>query len=158
MWRSFSLHNVPYGRKEVKMKKVCRASFSVFLAIVVLCMGIMPVFAMGDGASTYLTNCSDAVMSFGVSDGVASFYVSYTGREETFTHAKLTVQIQKKFLGLFWRDVADEWVGYCTELYGDFYDDIPVDGHGTYRAVFTLDVHGNTGRVDVMEDTIEYMY
>ena len=140
------------------MKKVCRASFSVFLAIVVLCMSIVPAFAMGDGVSTYLTNCSNAAMSFGVSDGVASFFVTYTGREGIFTQAKLTVQVQKKFLGLFWRDAADEWVGYNTEILGDFYDDIPVDGHGTYRAVFTLEVRGNTGRVDVMEDTIEYMY
>ena len=140
------------------MKKVCRASLSVFLAVIVLCMGAIHAFATDEGISTYLTNCNDITISFGVSDSVASFYVSYTGREETFTQAKLTVQVQKQFLGLFWRDAADEWVGYCTEIRGDFYDYIPVDGHGTYRAVFELEVRGNTGRVDVIEDTIEYIY
>ena len=140
------------------MKKVWRAIFSAFLAVVVLCSGVMPTLAADESISPYLTNCDDVSLSFGVADEVASFFVSYTGREETFTQAKLIVQVQKKFLGLFWRDAADEWVGYNTEVLGNFYDDIPVDGHGTYRAVFTLEVRGNTGRVDVIEDTIEYIY
>lgn len=140
------------------MKKVCCSVLSMFLAVVVLCMSTTAVFATEEGISPYYTNCDDTSMSFGVSEGVASFFVSYTGREGTFTRAKLTVQIQKKFLGLFWRDVADEWVGENTEIEGYFLENIPVDGHGTYRAVFTLDMHGNTGRVDVIEDTIEYIY
>ena len=140
------------------MKKMTRVGLTVVLALVVLWTSVVPSFAADGSVSTCLVNCNDVTMSFGVADGEASFYVSYTGKSATFTQAKLTVQIQKKFLGLFWRDVADEWVGYNTELISEFYDNIPVDGHGTYRAVFTLDIHGNTGRVDVIEDTIEYIY
>ena len=140
------------------MKSACRVGFSVFLAIVMVCMSVIPSFATDDGISTYLTNCYEATMTFGVADGEASIYVSYTGRSSTFTQAKLTVQIQKKFLGLFWRDAADEWVGYCTDVDGYFYDDIPIDGTGTYRAVFKLEVFGSTGVTDVIEDTIQYKY
>ena len=93
-------------------------------------------------------------MSFTVVDGDASFYVSYEARAATFTQAKLTVQIQKKFLGFFWRDAADEWVGYCTDLSGFFAATIPVDGSGTYRAILTLEVFG-TGDTDVIEETIK---
>ena len=141
------------------MKKRCRVVFSMFMAVVVLCMSIVPSFATtSDGVTTYLTNCSTTSMSFGVAEGEASFYVSYMGREATFVQAKLTVQIQKKFLGLFWRDAADEWVGYSTEVVGQIYDDIPIDGTGTYRAIFKLEVFGSTGVTDVIEDTLQYKY
>lgn len=140
------------------MKKKCRVCMSVFLAALVLFTSLVPVFATDEEISTYLTNCSDASISFGVAEGEASFYVSYTGRASSFTQAKLTVQVQKKFLGLFWRDAADEWVGYNSELVSEFYDDIPVDGTGTYRAVFKLEVFGSTGVTDVIEDTIQCKY
>ena len=140
------------------MKKVCRVGFSLFLAIIVLSASIIPVFADDTGISPRLTNCNDASMAFVVDDGMANFYVSYSGRSATFTQAKLTVQIQKKFLGLFWRDAADEWVGYNSTLVGDFYDYIPVNGTGTYRAVFKLEVYGSTGVTDVIEDTISCKY
>lgn len=148
----------PEGGKRYKMKKVCRVGFTLLLAVVMLCMSVIPAFALEDGASSRLTNCNDATMSFVVADGEDSFYVSYTGYASTFTQAKLTVQIQKKFLGLFWRDAADEWVGYNSELVSHFYDDIPVDGTGTYRAVFKLEVYGSTGVTDVIEDKISCKY
>lgn len=140
------------------MKKVCRSWLSVFLVVVMLCLFSVSAFATDGGMSARLTNCITTSMSFGVANGYASFFVSYTGREATFTQAKLTVQIQKKFLGLFWRDAADEWVGYNSQLISEMYDDIPIDGTGTYRAVFKLEVFGSTGVTDVIEDTIQYKY
>lgn len=140
------------------MTKVCRAGFAMFLAVVVLCMGTTHAFAADGGISTYLTNCDDTSMSFGVAENNAYVFVSYTGRPATFTQAKLTVQVQKKFLGLFWRDAADEWVGYNTEALGSFNVVIPVDGTGTYRAVLKIEVFGSTGVTDVIEDTIQYKY
>lgn len=140
------------------MKKTSKLLLSVFLSCVLLCVSLLPAYATNEGVSTYLTNCSNSTMSFTVADGEANFYVSYVGRAASFTQAKLTVQIQKKFLGLFWRDAADEWVSYNTDLNGYFYDYIPVDGTGTYRAVFKLEVFGSTGVTDVIEDTIDVKY
>ena len=45
-----------------------------------------------------------------------------------------------------------------TDLWGEFYDYIPVNGTGTYRALFTLTVYGNHGIADVVEDTIVVKY
>ena len=136
------------------MKKTFHTLLTVLLTMIILCTGVLPAFATDEGISTYMTNCIDSSMSFTVVDGQAHFAVTYDARASTFTQAKLTVQIQKKFLGFFWRDAADEWVGYCTDLDGMFAATIPVDGSGTYRAIFTLEVFG-TGDTDVIEETIK---
>ena len=136
------------------MKKTLYSLLTVILSMIILCTGVLPAFAVDEGVSTYLTNCSNANMSFTVVDGQAHFGVTYYAREATFTQAKLTVQIQKKFLAFFWKDVADEWVGYCTDLYGVFAETIPVDATGTYRAIIKLEVFGTTD-TDVIEETIK---
>lgn len=136
------------------MKKTSRTLLSILLTMIILCTGILPSFAADEGVSTYMTNCSGCSMSFTVVDGNASFYVSYTAREATFSHAKLTVQIQKKFLGLFWKDVTDPWIAYRLELDDFFANTIPVDATGTYRAIFKLEVVGTT-TTDVIEETIK---
>ena len=136
------------------MKKTLRSLITVLLTMSILFVGVLSAFATDESASTYLTNCSHANMNFTVVDGEAHFAVTYYAREATFTQAKLTVQIQKKFLAFFWKDAAEEWVGYCTDLDGLFADTIPVDATGTYRAVFKLEVFGTT-TTDVIEDTIK---
>ena len=135
------------------MKKVLHSLLSVLLTMIILLTSILPVFAEDEGASTYMTNCVGSSMSFTVVDGQAHFYVSYDARAATFSHAKLTVQIQKKFLGLFWKDVTDEWIAYRLEVNGVFANTIPVDATGTYRAIFKLEVVGTT-TTDVIEETI----
>lgn len=135
------------------MKKTRLALLTVLLTMVILCTGVLPAFAVDEGVSTRMTNCSTTSMSFTVVDGEAHFYVSYVAREATFSHAKLTVQIQKRTLGLFWRDVTDEWIAYRLELDGVFANTIPVDATGTYRAIFKLEIVGTT-TTDVIEETI----
>ena len=135
------------------MKKTFHTLLSVLLTLIILCTGVLPAFAADEGVSTYMTNCIDCSMSFAVVDGQAHFAVTYYAREATFSHAKLTVQIQKKFLGLFWKDVTDEWIAYRLEVDGLFANTIPVDATGTYRAIFKLEVVGTT-TTDVIEETI----
>ena len=136
------------------MKKTLHSLLTVVLSMILLCTGVLPAFAADEDISTRMTNCDTTSMSFTVVDGEASFFTSYNAKPATFTQAKLTVQIQKKFLAFFWKDVADEWVGYSTDLYGIFADTIPVDATGTYRAVFKLEIFGTTGDTDVIEETI----
>ncbi len=153
------------------MKKLLCVLLSVLISGILLCTSILPAYAVSpaegenstvlnasSGISPRLTNCSGATFSFGVtSSGDATFVVTYEGRAASFSYAKLTVQVQKKFLGLFWRDV-DEWTGYCYDVSGRFYDSVPADGTGTYRALLTLEVYGTTGVTDVIEDTIDCKY
>ena len=136
------------------MKKTFQTLLTALLTLIILCTGVLPAFATDEGVSTYMTNCVTSSMSFTVVDGNASFYVSYAAREAPFSHAKLTVQIQKKFLGLFWKDAADEWIAYRLEPEDFFAATILVDGSGTYRAIFKLEVVGTTD-TDVIEETIK---
>lgn len=136
------------------MKKTFHLLLSVLLTLIILCSCVLPAFATDEGVSTYMTNCVGANMSFTVVDGMAHFTVTYYAREATFSHAKLTVQIQKKYLGFFWKDVTDPWIAYRLELDGVFANTIPVDATGTYRAIFKLEVVGTTD-TDVIEETIK---
>lgn len=136
------------------MKKTFHLLLSVLLTLIILCSSVLPAFATDEGISTYMTNCAGSSMSFTVVDGMAHFAVTYAAREATFSHAKLTVQIQKKYLGFFWKDVTDPWIAYRLELDGVFANTIPVDATGTYRAIFKLEVVGTTD-TDVIEETIK---
>lgn len=150
------------------MKKVLHTSMIALLICVLIASYVVPCYAAEDtsvslsetaGMSARLTNCSDISFSFSVVDpGEATFMVSYYGRQETFVRATLTMQIQKRFLGIFWRDIGDEWVGTSTDVADCFYGSVPVDGTGTYRAVMKLEIEGSTGVTDVVEDTMEHKY
>ena len=138
-----------------------KKGFRLFLLLTVTCMLLVtyvtPVYAESS-VSPRLVNGDSSSLHFTVYDGLAHFQASYYGKSATFTKATLEVQVQKKFLGLFWRDVGDEWKGTCTDLYGDIYGTVPADGSGTYRALFKLCFHGTTGQVDVIEDEIQVKY
>jgi hypothetical protein len=132
----------------------------------VLWAGAVSVYASdaNAGIAPCLENLHDATITFAVIDpGVANFMVSYNGNEDTFTQAKLTVTFQKRFLGLFWRTVDigttnNEWVAYSSVVQGEFYDTITMDGTGTYRANFKLEIYGTSGTTDVIEKTIDCKY
>lgn len=116
------------------------------------------------GITTYLVNCNRCTCMFNVTqEGMADVGVTYYAKDDVFTYAKLTVKIQKRVLGLFWSTVDigesnNEWVVYCYDVYGNFYNSFPLESTGTYRAVFTVEFYGTSGEVDVIEDTIESAY
>ena len=144
--------------------------------ILTLVLILSMLFVMGIGTFTVsaaenegtvtprFTNCDQCNFIFRVLDpGEAHISVRYSAKADVFTQAKLTVKIQKKFLGLFWRTVDigttnDEWIAYSNDVYGEFYNYFNVDGTGTYRAVFCVEIYGTSGAVDTIENTIEYKY
>ena len=123
-----------------------------------------PSFVNSEAVSPRYANCNQCYFSFEVLDpGEAHVLVTYTAKADVFTRSDLTVKIQKKFLGLFWRTVDigttnDEWIAYSNDVYGEFYNYFNVDGTGTYRAVFCVEIYGTSGAVDTIENTIEYKY
>ena len=146
------------------MKKRVLTLFLV-LSMLFVTIGVGGVTVTAEEAiSPRLTNCYQGNFSFTVIDpGEAHVGVTYAAKADVFTQAKLTVKIQKKFLLFFWQTVDigttnDEWVAYSSAINGQFYNYFPVDGTGTYRAVFSLEMSGTTGVVDVIEDTIEFKY
>lgn len=124
------------------------------------------VFAVDteSGITPRFTNTNQCDFTFQVLDpGEAHVAVTYNAKRDVFTEAKLTVKIQKRFLAFFWNTVDigepnNEWVAYSNEIIGDFYNYFPVDGTGTYRAVFTLEISGTSGETDIIDDTIECTY
>ena len=151
------------------MKKRLLTSILILSMLFVTVVGGLTVSASeyslsNDNISPRFTNCDICDFTFNVLDpGDAHVAVTYSAKADVFVQAKLTVKIQKKFLGLFWKDVDigltdNEWVEYSYDIHGQFYNYFPADGTGLYRAVIRLEMHGTTGVSDVIEDTIEFRY
>lgn len=149
------------------MKRFTTLFLSTLLAISLLFGGTMSILVSAEeeisNISPRLSNCDTATFSFSVIDNTLCIYTSYCGKAETFTHAKLTVSFQKKYLLLFWKTVEigyidEEWMGYCYALDGEFYQEFPATGSGKYRANFYFEVYGRSGVTDVLEKTIEDDY
>ena len=147
------------------MKKRVKAIIAVVLSILMLWCGCATTYASeaDAGIAPCLDYAYDTSMSFVVIEpGVADFMVSYNGNPNTFMVAKLTVKFEKKVLGVFWRTVDigtenNEWVGYNADLQGVFFDYVTLDGTGTYRANFRLEIMGADSS-DIIEETMTYKY
>ena len=147
------------------MKQSVKTIISILLTILMLWCGGTAAYASETdaGIAPCLDYAYDASMAFGVIDpGVADFFVSYNGNPDTFMVAQLTVTFEKKVLGVFWRTVEigtenNEWIGYNTDLRGEFYDYVTLDGTGTYRANFILTIYGADSS-DIIEKTMTYKY
>ncbi len=149
------------------MKRFTTLFLSVFLAISLFFCGTMSVLASAEEAitsnSSRLANCDMATFRFAVVNNTLCAGISYYANEDTFTHAKLTLSFKKKHLVFFWKTVEigyidEEWMGYCYDLDGEFYQEFPATGSGTYRAYFTFEVYGTSGVTDVIEETLEDSY
>lgn len=148
------------------MKKRILILVLIFSMLFVTGIGVFTVSAAEneETVTPRFTNCNQCNFMFRVLDpGEAHVGVTYNAKSDVFTQAKVTVKIQKKFLGLFWTTVDigttnDEWVAYSTAINGQFYNYFNVDGTGTYRAVFCVEIYGTSGAVDIIENTIEYKY
>lgn len=145
------------------MKKLTR-TLTLLLTALILCVSILPLYVCAeDGISTYLLNTDRCKCSFSAVSGTADVVVTYEAKESSFSYAKLTVKIQKRFLGVFWSTVdlgltSDEWIAYNYSASGFFSNSFPLEKTGTYRAVFTVEIYGTDGSVDTIEDTITSTY
>lgn len=139
------------------MKKRIAFLLSIVMTITMLFASAFPTAAAETGIESRLANADTATVVFGIADGVGHFAVVYNGNDETFTHLRVSVTIQKRFLLVFWSDV-DSWSGTFTEVHGDIYTTFPIEKTGMYRAVYTLEFYGTSGVVDVIESNIECKY
>ena len=138
------------------MKKITKLLVAVLL-IAVLSMASITAFANDNAISPRLSHTSNANFSFAATANGGYIDVTYYGYDDSFVRADLTVKIEKQFLFFFWTEVAT-WSASNTDIEGEFYDTIPLDGSGTYRATFTLKVTGNDGTVDTIPFEIKSKY
>lgn len=145
------------------MKKIIKL-LTMLLTAVTICVSILPLSVYAeDGISPYLLNTDKCVCSFSATTGTAYVGVTYEAKESNFSYAKLTVKIQKRFLGVFWSTVdlgltSDAWIAYNYNTSGYFTNSFPLEKTGTYRAVFTVEIYGKDDTVDTIEDTITSNY
>ena len=137
------------------MKKITKSLIAIFL-IAIMSMSSITAFANSDGPSPRLSHMSDGSFSFSATADGGYVDVTYYGYD-SFVRADLTVKIEKSFLFFWWTEVST-WSASSTELNGEFYNTLPLDGSGTYRATFTLLITGNDGTVDTITDVIKSKY
>ena len=137
------------------MRKIAKTLIAILL-IAILSMTSITSFASEQRVDPRLSHMSGGSFSFSATADGGYVDVTYYGYD-SFVRADLTVKIEKRFLLFFWNDVS-EWSASNTDINGEFYNTLPLDGSGTYRATFTLTVTGNDGTVDTIPDVIESSY
>ena len=119
----------------------------------------------------HLSTCKFSVDCASVQDHQVRFHITYDAEAEMFDYSRLTLGLQKRVLGLFWRDIpitvtermTDEnitlsnglWISENQALHSSFSDTIFVEKDGRYRVLFTLETFGVDGMVDIVERSIE---
>lgn len=88
--------------------------------------------------------------------GHATITAGYEGYEGITTNGLITITLQKRVLGLFWRDVDDcKWIygsvnaSYTTQFV------VQLSDSGTYRVVANFSISGTAGANDNVEQTAE---
>ena len=137
------------------MKKTLKSTILVMLSLL-MCLTSIPVCAAESENQIMprLSHMDSAAFSFDATSSVGYIGVTYTGYDVSFVSAKLTVTVEKRFLWAFWNDVGT-WTSTSTDIHGSFYHEMPLNGSGTYRATFVLEVTGTDGTVDVVDGVIE---
>lgn len=137
------------------MKKV----ISIMLCTVLLIFGFETLaFAANTEEKTMirLNNAVSTESSFVINNGNANIAVSYTGYPGVTTGAKITVQLQKRNLMVFWKDVT-EWENVSDRESGTFTYSRPVSS-GTYRVKIRCEISGSGGATDVIEEELQDSY
>lgn len=137
------------------MKKVV----AIILCAILLVCGFETIAFASNTNSLVMpryNNASVVQSFFDVSDGNAMVRTSYIGYSGVTTGARITIQLQKRNLLVFWKDVASwEDVSYGTE--GAFEHSHPVSS-GTYRVKIRYEISGSGGATDVIEEELKDSY
>ena len=143
------------------MKKITKTTLVLLLSLII-CMTSMPISANGaqtnedSGIMPCFSHMNDARFSFSATSNGGYALVTYSGYD-SFVRADVTIKVEKRFLLAFWNDV-DEWTVSSTNPNAILEHTFTLNGSGTYRATFTLNVVGNNGTVDTITDSIQSKY
>lgn len=140
-----------------------------FVLCITMLVGSLPIFTFAAGAeengimpcynNVALTDSLFAIDS----GGMAYISVSYDGHHEITTGAIITVELQKSFLGMFWKTVEiglpdNMWVDYADGYIYSNTHMCQLTSKGTYRAEIHYTIYGTAGPADEIEDFLTYMY
>ena len=148
-------------RKEKTMKNLTKLFFAILL-IATMCLTNVTAFANeaqtndNEGIMPCLDHTISRNFLFEASSSGGSVSISYYG-DSTFSHAEITVKIEKRNLLLFWKDIY-EFSVTSTDVNGSIYRLCPLDGSGNYRATMTLTIYGTNGTSDSETETVTSKY
>ena len=140
------------------MKKTIKTFLLIILSMIMYFTSIPAYAAETENQATpRLSHMAEASFAFDATSSGGYIDCRYTGYEASFIHAKLTVKVEKRSLLVFWNEVGT-WTSASMDLDGSFYHVMALNGSGTYRATFTLQVTGVDMTVDVVDMVIESSY
>lgn len=140
------------------MKRLLKTFILVVLSVLMCVSGFpISVAAEENQITPRLSHIAGASFAFAADASGGYIDASYTGYSSKFVRAVLTVKVEKRFLLAFWNDVGT-WSATSTAIDGYFTHVMSLNGSGTYRATFTLEVIGRDGTVDVVEVVRESSY
>lgn len=133
----------------------------ITLAVLMLSCSALSASAWG-GLMPLFDNCDYCDLSFIINNGEAYIGIDYDG-QSTFLFIRISVQIQKKTLGLFWTTVDisepnNTWVAYSYITTNYISNTFTLTETGTYRAVIDIEFHGTDGTIDYINDKIQRVY
>ena len=136
------------------MKKTVLTIICVFILL-----GSVPLTALAfnEKSSTFNNNVTHTNTAFNINaQGVATVTTDYTGYKSVTTGATIKTKIQKRFLLVFWNDVAT-WTDTATGYYYSNTHSTTVE-KGYYRAQVEYTIYGTGGSPDVITDELERSY
>lgn len=140
------------------MKKMMKSFLLIALSMFMCLTSISAYAAEAENqVMPRLSHIGDASFAFAADASGGHISAEYTGNSASFVSAKLTVKVEKRFLWVFWNEIST-WTAMSTDIDGLFYYLMSLDGSGTYRATFTLEVTGTDGTIDVVEIQRESSY
>ena len=136
------------------MKKTILTIICTFILL-----GSVPLTALafGEKISTFNNNVTQTNTSFNInSQGLATVTTDYTGYKSITTGATIKIKIQKRFLLVFWNDVAS-WTDEATGYHYSNTHSTTVES-GYYRAQVEYTIRGTGGSPDVITEELERSY
>lgn len=134
------------------------------LICLILCLGTLmgnpiDVSAKEINITPYLNNAISIDTNLVIdSQGTATIVLGYTGTDTSFADAKITTQLQKRFLLVFWTDVdGGYWVDESSESSYTAVHTLAVQT-GTYRVKVEYLIYGTDGSVETVNDEAQYTY
>ena len=138
------------------------------LAVVMFAALPAPVFAADAvplAESSEMKVCNFCFLDFnpGAYENMAEITVTYSCNQYIFAGSVIKINIQKRFLGLFWKTVDigvvnNEWTARSDKSSDVIVNQFPIDGDGTYRCNFKVTFVGKGMEVDTIEEAVDAKY
>lgn len=133
------------------------------LAIVLILTMLLPIAVLPASAeeiTPYYNNVvsANSVVSISAS-GKMSITNTYQGMNGITTKGVITTKVEKRTLGLFWKDIdGGAWTDTINNYYYSGIHTLQLSDTGTYRVTVKFTIYGTNGAADSIEKKIEKKY